>query len=101
MASAVQHLLSVIDLEPLEVNLFRGRSPQSGWQRVFGGQVIGQALTTLVAGDWLAQGCLAVLERPSQASWRWPPGWESVTDRRYGDTRIWQGVLVASEAPSA
>ncbi|MFD2182574.1 acyl-CoA thioesterase II [Rhodoplanes azumiensis] len=44
MASAVQHLLSVIDLEPLEVNLFRGRSPQSGWQRVFGGQVIGQAL---------------------------------------------------------
>jgi acyl-CoA thioesterase-2 len=44
MASAVQHLLSVIDLERLEVNLFRGRSPQSGWQRVFGGQVIGQAL---------------------------------------------------------
>lgn len=44
MASAVQHLLSIIDLEPLEVNLFRGRSPQSGWQRVFGGQVIGQAL---------------------------------------------------------
>ena len=26
------------------MNLFRGRSPQSGWQRVFGGQVIGQAL---------------------------------------------------------
>jgi acyl-CoA thioesterase-2 len=26
------------------VNLFRGRSPQVGWQRVFGGQVIGQAL---------------------------------------------------------
>jgi acyl-CoA thioesterase-2 len=26
------------------VNLFRGRSPQSRWQRVFGGQVIGQAL---------------------------------------------------------
>ena len=26
------------------MNLFRGRSPQSSWQRVFGGQVIGQAL---------------------------------------------------------
>ena len=26
------------------MNLFRGRSPQSRWQRVFGGQVIGQAL---------------------------------------------------------
>jgi acyl-CoA thioesterase-2 len=44
MPSAVQDLLSILDLEPLEVNLFRGRSPQVGWQRVFGGQVIGQAL---------------------------------------------------------
>ena len=44
MSSAVQELLSILDLEPLEVNLFRGRSPQVGWQRVFGGQVIGQAL---------------------------------------------------------
>ena len=44
MTSAVQDLLTVLDLEPLEVNLFRGRSPQVGWQRVFGGQVIGQAL---------------------------------------------------------
>jgi acyl-CoA thioesterase-2 len=44
MSSAVQELVSILDLEPLEVNLFRGRSPQVGWQRVFGGQVIGQAL---------------------------------------------------------
>src|ERR1700736_5501537 len=44
MPSAVQEVLDILDLEPLEVNLFRGRSPQSGWQRVFGGQVIGQAL---------------------------------------------------------
>jgi acyl-CoA thioesterase II len=44
MATAVQDLLAILDLEPLEVNLFRGRSPQVGWQRVFGGQVIGQAL---------------------------------------------------------
>jgi len=44
MSSAVQDLLTVLDLEQLEVNLFRGRSPQVGWQRVFGGQVIGQAL---------------------------------------------------------
>ncbi|WP_421855995.1 acyl-CoA thioesterase II [Oricola sp.] len=44
MSAAVQELLSILDLEPLEHNLFRGRSPQSGWQRVFGGQVIGQAL---------------------------------------------------------
>src|SRR5260221_4622755 len=44
MSSAVQELLAILDLEQLEVNLFRGRSPQVGWQRVFGGQVIGQAL---------------------------------------------------------
>ena len=44
MASAVQDLVDILDLETLEVNLFRGRSPQSRWQRVFGGQVIGQAL---------------------------------------------------------
>jgi len=44
MASAVQQLVETLDLEPLELNLFRGRSPQARWQRVFGGQVIGQAL---------------------------------------------------------
>jgi acyl-CoA thioesterase-2 len=44
MSSAIQDLLAVLDLEQLEVNLFRGRSPQDMWQRVFGGQVVGQAL---------------------------------------------------------
>jgi acyl-CoA thioesterase-2 len=44
MSNAVKNLLEILDLEQLELNLFRGRSPQSGWQRVFGGQVIGQAL---------------------------------------------------------
>lgn len=42
--SAVAQLLDILDLEELERNLFRGRSPNTGWQRVFGGQVIGQAL---------------------------------------------------------
>src|SRR6185295_6286271 len=44
MPSAIQEVLDILDLEPIEVNLFRGRSPQARWQRVFGGQVIGQAL---------------------------------------------------------
>jgi acyl-CoA thioesterase-2 len=43
-SAAVQDLLAILDLEPLEVNLFRGRSPKATWQRVFGGQVVGQAL---------------------------------------------------------
>lgn len=44
MSKAVATLLKSLDLEPLEINLFRGISPKVGWQRVFGGQVIGQAL---------------------------------------------------------
>jgi acyl-CoA thioesterase-2 len=37
-------LLSILDLEQLELNLFRGTSPPTHMKRVFGGQVIGQAL---------------------------------------------------------
>ncbi|MGB3020561.1 MAG: acyl-CoA thioesterase II [Methyloceanibacter sp.] len=44
MSRALDQLLAILDLEMLEQNLFRGVSPQVGWQRVFGGQVIGQAL---------------------------------------------------------
>ena len=44
MSHALDQLLAILDLETLEQNLFRGLSPQVGWQRVFGGQVIGQAL---------------------------------------------------------
>ena len=45
MPSAIGILLDVLDLEPLERNLFRGRSPrQPGRIRVFGGQVLAQAL---------------------------------------------------------
>jgi acyl-CoA thioesterase-2 len=44
MSQISDSLTSILDLEPLERNLFRGRSPNIGWRRVFGGQVIGQAL---------------------------------------------------------
>jgi acyl-CoA thioesterase II len=44
MSPAMQELLDILDLEQLEHNLYRGRSPRTSWQRVFGGQVIGQAL---------------------------------------------------------
>ena len=37
-----------MDLETLEENLFRGQSENIGGPRVFGGQVIGQALTAAV-----------------------------------------------------
>ena len=42
--SAFDDLVALLDLEPIEVNVFRGRSPDDKRQRVFGGQVAGQAL---------------------------------------------------------
>ena len=44
MKPELEALLELLDLEQVEVNLFRGVSPTEGWQRVYGGQVIGQAL---------------------------------------------------------
>ena len=44
MSKSLIDLISILDIEPLEENLFRGLSPKTRWQRVFGGQVIGQAL---------------------------------------------------------
>ena len=41
---AVDELIELLDLEDIEVNVFRGVSPQVEAQRVFGGQVAGQAL---------------------------------------------------------
>ncbi|MGH9086146.1 MAG: acyl-CoA thioesterase II [Acidimicrobiales bacterium] len=42
--AAVDALVQLLDLEPIEVNIFRGVSPDEERQRVFGGQVAGQAL---------------------------------------------------------
>ena len=41
---ALDELVTLLALEPIEVNIFRGRSPDESRQRVFGGQVAGQAL---------------------------------------------------------
>jgi acyl-CoA thioesterase-2 len=40
----LEHLLELLDLEALEINLFRGRTTRDGRDRIFGGQVLGQAL---------------------------------------------------------
>jgi acyl-CoA thioesterase II len=42
--SAVDDLIELLDIEPIEMNIFRGVSPKEERQRVFGGQVAGQAL---------------------------------------------------------
>lgn len=41
---ALEKLLQTLTLEPLENNLFRGPRASEGWQRVYGGLVLGQAV---------------------------------------------------------
>ncbi len=40
----LQKVIEILDLEEIEQNHYRATSPSEGWQRVYGGQVIGQAL---------------------------------------------------------
>lgn len=40
----LQKIIEILDLEEIEKNHYRATSPNEGWQRVYGGQVIGQAL---------------------------------------------------------
>jgi len=44
MTAVVDELVNLLDLEEIEKNHYRGRSPDDSWQRVYGGQVLGQAL---------------------------------------------------------
>jgi acyl-CoA thioesterase-2 len=54
VTKALDALVDLLDLEPIEVNLFRGVSPDDDRQRVFGGQVAGQAL--VAAGRTVERG---------------------------------------------
>ena len=47
MTAALDDLVALLALEPIEVNIFRGMSPDENRQRVFGGQVAGQALMAI------------------------------------------------------
>ncbi|MFJ2028990.1 acyl-CoA thioesterase II [Streptosporangium sp. NPDC087985] len=44
MNEVLKELLDLLDLEQIELDIFRGRSPEERIQRVFGGQVAAQAL---------------------------------------------------------
>jgi acyl-CoA thioesterase-2 len=70
MSRALDQLLAILDIEKLDVNLFRGVSPQVGWQRVFGGQVIGQALVAAyrTVDDRIAHSLHGYFLRPGDPS---------------------------------
>src|SRR5260370_4272118 len=44
MSEGLIVLISILELDPIEVNMVHGNSLKTSWQRVFGGQVIGQAM---------------------------------------------------------
>ena len=67
----VDGLVSLLDLERIEENIFRGVSPAVSLQRVFGGQVAGQALvaaTRTVAADRTVHSLHSYFIRPGDPS---------------------------------
>ena len=48
MGKVLDELVTLLALEQIEVNLFRGQSQNLGWGTVYGGQVLGQALSAAV-----------------------------------------------------
>ena len=50
VSNALKNLIALLDLEELEVNIFRGVSPKEDRQRVFGGQVCGHGFSLVSRG---------------------------------------------------
>jgi acyl-CoA thioesterase II len=68
---AVDGLVALLDLERIEVDIFRGVSTRTRWQRVFGGQVAGQALVAAgrtVPADRLVHSLHSYFVRPGDPS---------------------------------
>jgi acyl-CoA thioesterase-2 len=68
---ALDALCELLDLERIEANIFRGTSPKEDRQRVFGGQVAGQALVAAgrtVEPDRLVHSLHAYFIRPGDPS---------------------------------
>ena len=69
--SDIGHLIGILDLEKIEENIYRGTSPDVGWQRVFGGLVISQALVAAnrtVAPDRFVHSLHSYFLRPGDPS---------------------------------
>lgn len=67
MSEALDALVDLLNLEQIEDDIFRGRSPKERRQRVFGGQVAGQALVAAgrtVPGDRPVHSLHAYFIRP-------------------------------------
>ncbi|MEO0322283.1 MAG: acyl-CoA thioesterase II [Myxococcota bacterium] len=66
----LSELIGILELERIEENIFRGQSQNLGWGRVFGGQVVGQALSAAeqtVPGERSVHSLHAYFLRPGDA----------------------------------
>ncbi len=71
MARVLDDLVELLALERIEENLFRGQSQDLGWGTVFGGQVLGQALSAAVQtapGDRRVHSLHAYFLRPGDVT---------------------------------
>ena len=49
-------------------------------------EALAQVFADLAAHGWLAPDAVVVVERERRSDWTWPPGFEPLRERRYGDT---------------
>ena len=71
MSILLDELVKLLGLERIEENLFRGQSQDLGWGTVYGGQVLGQALSAAaqtVPADRLAHSLHAYFLRPGDVA---------------------------------
>lgn len=72
MSEVLQELLSLLKLEAIGVNRFRGQCQDLGFRNLFGGQVLGQslsaALQTLDTDEWLPHSLHAYFLRPGSVA---------------------------------
>lgn len=71
MSTVLRELVQLLALERIEENIFRGQSQDLGWGTVFGGQVLGQALSAAaqtVPADRPAHSLHAYFLRPGDVS---------------------------------
>lgn len=90
MNEALKELLDQLDLEQIELDIFRGRSPEERIQRVFGGQVAAQALVAAgrtVQQDRLVHSLHAYFIRPGDPAIPIVYNVERVRDGRSFTTR--------------
>ena len=83
MPQSIDELIQLLDLEEIEVGLFRARQPDTQLQRAFGGQVLAQALTAAtrtVAASRTVHSLHAYFLRPGRTDMSMVYDVESVRD---------------------